>query len=241
MAEFYFLLDQPAVQRLQNRIAPHDEARPLSDLSAWMVDFAREWGLIMDTTASLTPESLQSFYDAPAFNMQDYMPAPGGWRRSISSSRVTSNRARGRLPGSGDDRAIVSAADSTFMGVWEINQQAEITVKALQWSLLELLDGSPYRDRFNGGIFTHSYLNTYDYHRLHTPVRGRVLESRVIHGQAYFEVKAEPVKNGAGDDGAVRAAAGAHAGGVREHRLPVCPVRGLLVLESPSGSSPCSR
>ena len=236
MAEFYFLLDQPAVQRLQNRIAPHEEARPLSDLSAWMVDFAREWGLIMDTTASLTPESLQSFYDAPAFNMQDYMPAPGGWRTfNQFFARHVKPGAR-PIAGLCDDRAIVSAADSTFMGVWEINQQAEITVKALQWSLLELLEGSPYRDRFNGGLFTHSYLNTYDYHRLHTPVRGRVLESRVIHGQAYFEVKAEPVQNGPGDDGAVHALRPVRTlVGFANTGYQFAQSRGLLVLESPIG------
>jgi hypothetical protein len=59
-----------------------------------------------------------------------------------------------------------------------------------RWSVLELLEGSPYKDRFKGGIFTHSFLNTTDYHRLHVPVGGRVLESRVIHGQVYLDVTA---------------------------------------------------
>lgn len=236
MAEFYFLLDQPPVRWLQNRIAPHEASGPLSELSAWMVDFAHEWGLIMDTTASLTPASLRSFYEAPKFNMQDYMPAPSGWR--------TFNQffARHVKPGArpiaaiGDDRVIVSAADSTFQGAWEINEQAEITVKDLQWSLMELLDGSPYRDRFKGGLFTHSYLNTYDYHRLHTPVRGRVLESRVIHGQAYFEVKAKPVKKGGGVGSGVHALQPVRTlVGYANTGYQFAQTRGLLVLESPVG------
>lgn len=52
------------------------------------------------------------------------------------------------------------------------------------------MEGSPYKDRFKNGIFMHAFLNTTDYHRLHAPVGGKVLESRVIQGQAYLEVDA---------------------------------------------------
>ena len=105
-------------------------------------------------------------------------------------------------------------------------------MKSLRWSLDELLADSPFRDRFRSGIFMHSFLNTTDYHRLHTPVSGRVLESRVIHGQVYLDVIAKPTSD---DDDA--------------HQLTREPVlhaqdgtgyqfsqaRGLLVLESSIG------
>ena len=35
----------------------------------------------------------------------------------------------------------------------------------------------------------HSFLNTYDYHRQHAPVDGKVVESRNIAGQVYLEVE----------------------------------------------------
>ena len=37
----------------------------------------------------------------------------------------------------------------------------------------------------------HSFLNTYDYHRQHAPVGGKVLEARTIQGLLYFEVEAQ--------------------------------------------------
>lgn len=232
MCEFYFVLDQPPLRWLQNRIQPHETARPLSDLSAWILDFAKAWGQLMDTTSSLTPESLASFYASPAYNMTEYMPAPSGW---LTFNQFFARHVKpGMRPiaGLADDRVIVSPADSTFTGTWEIADTATITVKSLQWSIKELLAGSPYAERFRGGLFTHSYLNTYDYHRLHTPVRGRVLESRVVLGQAYFDVKASPAGDGSGSHTL-------HAErsfiGLANTGYQFAQARGLLVLDSPIG------
>jgi phosphatidylserine decarboxylase len=232
MCEFYFILDQPSVRALQDAERPHGLQQPLTALSAWLVAFARAWGRFMDSPQSMTPESLKSFYASPIYHMDEYMPAPSGW--------LTFNQffARHVKPGMrpvaalGDDRVIVSPADSTFTGTWEIRADAQITAKQLQWSIGELLDGSPYTERFVGGLFTHSYLNTYDYHRLHTPVRGRVLESRVILGQAYFNVKATPVDQ-PGQTHALhpeRSLVGTASTGYQFSQA-----RGLLVLDSPIG------
>jgi phosphatidylserine decarboxylase len=138
-----------------------------------------------------------------------------------------------------DPRVIVSAADSTFV-VWsQINENSKITVKNLEWSLYELLDGSPYRDRFKGGVFMHSFLNTTDYHRLHVPVGGVVKESRVIHGQVYLDVVAEPV--GDSLEGEHRLAAVRNKFDYEKFNAnddtgyQFAQARGLLVLETPIG------
>ncbi len=41
-------------------------------------------------------------------------------------------------------------------------------------------------------MWMHSFLGPSDYHRQHTPVAGRVLESRDIMGQVYLQVEAVP-------------------------------------------------
>lgn len=193
ICEFYFILDQEPVKGLQNKITPADQAPPLTPLSAWMVEYAKAWGEFLDTPESLTQESLRSFYESPRFNMREYMPDPGGWKTFNQLFARHVKPGMRPIAAIGDDSVIVSAADSTFVGWWQINEDSKITVKNLQWSVLELLEGSPYRDRFKGGIFMHSFLNTTDYHRLHVPVGGIVLESRVIHGQVYLDVQAVPV------------------------------------------------
>ena len=58
-----------------------------------------------------------------------------------------------------DDAVVVSLADSVFQGSWPIQDDSQINVKGLQWSVIELLAGSPHQDKFRGGLFTHSFLN----------------------------------------------------------------------------------
>lgn len=230
ICEFYFFLDQEPVRGLQNKILPHDQEPKLTPLSKWMREYADAWGLFLDTPESLTAESLKTFCESPPYNMDEYMPAPSGWK---SFNQLFARHVKpGMRPIAAlcDDQVVVSPADSTFAGWWQINEKSRISVKHLRWSILELLDGSPFRDRFKGGIFTHSFLNTTDYHRLHVPVSGTVIESRTIQGQVYLDVVAVPVGDGTYRIDAVRRMDAEDGTGYQ-----FAQARGLLVLDSPIG------
>ena len=233
LCKFYFVLDQPPIKALQTRVVPHPSMPPLSPLSAWMVRYANAMGAFLDTPESLTPASLKSFDDSPTYNMDDYMVPRGGWK--------TFNQffARNFKPGFrpvaavADPRVIVSPADSTFAGQWEIRTDSHVTVKNLHWRISELMEGSPYKDRFVNGQFMHAFLGPNDYHRQHAPVPGTVLEARVIPGQVYLQVIAQPVP---GDP------EGRHVlQMVRQFDAPddagyqFAQARGLIVLDSPIG------
>ncbi|MGD9584383.1 MAG: phosphatidylserine decarboxylase [Lysobacterales bacterium] len=193
LCKFHFILDQPPVRSLQNAIVPHEQAASLTLLSAWMVRYAKALGDFLDTPESLTADSLQSFYDSPNYNMSDYLVPHGGFK--TFNQFFARNFKPGYRPVAAiaDPRVIVSPADSTFAGQWEIRTDSKVTVKNLHWSIDELLEGSPYRDRFVNGLFMHAFLGPNDYHRQHAPVAGTVLEARVIPGQVYLQVIAEPI------------------------------------------------
>jgi len=193
LSKFYFILDQSPLVELQNHITPHVKARPLTPLSAWMVQYATALGLFLDTPESLTDESLQTFTDSPSYNMSEYVVPHGGWK--TFNQFFARNFKPGLRPIAAitDPNIIVSPADATFAGQWEIRADSEITVKDLRWSMDELMQGSEFKDRFVDGMFMHSFLNTNDYHRQHAPVAGTVVEARVIPGQVYMDVVAEPV------------------------------------------------
>jgi phosphatidylserine decarboxylase len=234
ICKFYFIMDQRPVLGLQNRAIPHKEAPPLTPLSAWLVKYAKAIGEFLDTPESLTPESVQSFYNSPNYNMNDYIRPHGGWK--TFNQWFARNFKPGYRPVAAvaDEQIIVSPADSTFAGQWENRTDSHVTVKNLHWSVDELMEGSPYKNRFVNGMFMHAFLGPNDYHRQHAPVGGTVLEARVIPGQVYLEVVAEPVSSG---DGPLR------------HRLrPVrtldapdnagyqfAQARGLVVLDTPIG------
>lgn len=233
LCKFYFILDQKPVVDLQNKIIPHSTAPLPTELSAWMVRYAKAMGEFLDTPDSLTAKTLQTFYDSPSYNMGDYLYPHDGWK--TFNQFFARNFKPGYRPVAAvsDQTVIVSPADAMFAGQWEIRSDSHVTVKNMHWKIQELLEGSPYKDRFTNGLFMHSFLNTTDYHRQHAPVGGKVVEARVIPGQVYLEVVAEPI---AGDESGYF-----YLKSVRTFNAPdnagyqFAQARGLIVLDTPIG------
>lgn len=202
------------MQRSPNRVLLRDPA-----YQQWMREFVSSLGSFLDSPASAA--LLQTFYKDPLFKVDDYVVSPSGW--------LTFNQffARYVKPGKrpvhalADDRVIASPADSIFMGQWPIRDDSMITVKGLTWKISDLLAGSPYRDRFRGGVFTHSFLSPHDYHRFHSPVSGVIREIRPITGSVALDV--------------VRTASGALAVSASDTGYQFTQQRGLVILDSPLG------
>ena len=232
LTAFYYILDQEPIFKLQNKILPHDKANLLTPFSKWLVNYAKAIGDFLDTPESLTDASEKTFYDTPSYNMHEYTKPHGGWR--------TFNQffARHFKPGYRpvaavcDQSIIVMPADSTFGGQWEIRKDSHVTVKNLNWKVSELLEGSPYKERFENGLFMHSYLSPLDYHRQHAPVGGKILEARVIQGQVYLEVEAVPDDN---QEGVHQLNLKRHYDSLDTAGYQFAQSRGLIVLETPIG------
>ena len=232
LVTFHFLLDQPALRPLQ---AASDRARTgaeLTPLSAWIVEFAQAWGGYLDTPASA--RHVDSFRTNPAFHWDDYMAPPSGY---LTFNQFFARHAKpGRRPVEAlcDASVVVSPADATFIGQWPVDEQSTIVVrdkalplKGLRWSLEQLLEESPYADRFAGGVVTHCALRTFDYHRWHAPLAGEVVEARVIHGRAWLDVEVV----GTGADRKIEAVEGT---GYQFQQS-----RGLVVLRTAAGLVAC--
>lgn len=243
ITQFYYYFNQRSLEGLQSPVAPLEGAE-LSPVSRWLRDFAVEWGAFLDT-----PESkryLESFKYAPEYAWQDYEKPPEEYAtfNEFFARKFRDIDAQRPVASASDDRVIVFPAESTFVGQWTISTKVgeplpaepSIVVKHIEWSIRELLQDSEYASAFAGGIFCHSFLNTYDYHRQHTPVAGRVLEAKFIPGQVYLEVDLKTQ----GDDDVNGDLARAlipqrylDAGDPTGYQFVQC--RGLLVLESPIG------
>jgi phosphatidylserine decarboxylase len=231
LVEFYFFLDQPSLVALQSPIQPRPadqsgRVQPdLSPLSRWIVDYAKAWGDYLDTAESAV--HVFSFHTNPAFRWHDYMPPPSGYKtfNQFFARHVKPGYRPVAQPHS--HNVVVAPADAVFLGQWPICAESTIHVKGLRWTIAELLDGSPYAHRFANGVFTHSGLRTFDYHRWHAPVEGTVLEARVIKGQAYLDV------NTVEKDGVVGLTA------VEGTGYQFVQMRGLVVLDSPVGLVAC--
>jgi phosphatidylserine decarboxylase len=195
ITQFYFYFNQPSLEALQSPIAPVAGAQ-LSPISLWLRDFALEWGSFLDTPDST--RYLESFKYAPEYAWQDYEKPPEDYAtfNEFFARRFQDVDVQRPVAAVGDDRVIVFPAESTFVGQWSVSTAVgeplpappSIVVKHIEWSIEELLADSEHASDFAGGTFCHSFLNTYDYHRLHTPVAGRVLEAKFVPGQVYLQV-----------------------------------------------------
>ena len=204
--KFYYIINQ----------APGDVLNKDDQFNAWMKKLVQAWGSFLDTPASAA--GIATFLEATSYNIDDYIEGPSGWQtfNQFFAREVKSGRRPIAEPR--DDTVVVSPADAVFMGYWPIDEDANITVKGVNWAIPELLDGSPYKDAFKGGIYTHSFLYIDDYHRYHVPVAGTVREVRNISGKVYMDVFRE-------DDGTLNVVDG--------DTYQFNQERGLVVIDSP--------
>jgi phosphatidylserine decarboxylase precursor len=208
LLEFQYLIGQ----------SPGDVLRKDPAFQRWMRRFAEEWGRFLDTPESA--KQLPTFLSNPSYRLDDYYVTPSGW---LTFNQFFGRRVRpGKRPidGSCDDSVIVSPADAVYQGQWPIAEDSTVEVKGITYSVLDLLGDSPYRDRFRGGTFTHSFLNLNDYHFYHTPVGGIARELRKIRGEVWLDVVKRP-------DGTLEAVDGVG--------FQFTQQRGLLTLESAVG------
>ena len=204
--KFYYIINQ----------APDDALNKDGQFNAWMKHLVQAWGAFLDTPASAA--GIETFRKATNYNMDDYIEGPSGWQtfNQFFAREVKSGSRPVAEPR--NDKVVVSPADAVFMGQWPIDEDSNITVKGANWSIAELLDGSPYADAFKGGTYTHSFLYIDDYHRYHVPVAGTVREVRNVSGKVYMDVFRE-------EDGTLNVVDG--------DTYQFNQERGLVVIDSP--------
>jgi phosphatidylserine decarboxylase precursor len=185
----------------------------------WVNDYVHSIGQWMNDPGSVS--NLQSFIKNPEYEIEDFVEPPGGW---LNFNQFFARQVRpGARPVANidDDEVVVSAADSRFCGTFQIHDDTTVTAKGLNWNINDLLDGSKYADQFTNGIYGHSFLAPTNYHRFHTPVRGKLLEMRTILGSVTMVVDRT-------NDGGL---------GVSKNEIgyQFTQERGLAVIDSPIG------
>ncbi len=200
LCQSYWLIDQEIVEGKTMQSYP--------EFADWLVSFAIAWGTFLDTEASLTPESLQSFKEdvnedgESVYNFPLYADGESSWKTFNNFFYRQFNQAN---PNTGisplrpiadpeNNITIVSPADCTFKAFYPIDENGnveEVTLKGTHTigTVDELLEFSKYGENFYGGTFIHYFLSPFDYHRFHTPVSGKVLEIFPVQGKVYLNVE----------------------------------------------------
>lgn len=91
----------------------------------------------------------------------------------------------GQRPISTEVDVMVSPVDSLITAMGTIDAGTILNVKGQDYSLDEILHHSPRAEAYRHGYFFVLYLSPTDYHRIHTPVAGKKIESEHVKGKVY--------------------------------------------------------
>lgn len=86
-------------------------------------------------------------------------------------------------------KVIVSANDGTaYRLARNVKLEDQFWIKSQPYSMENMLDSSPFTQRFVGGDVFQSFLSGNDYHRWRAPIAGTIREARVINGLLFSEL-----------------------------------------------------
>ncbi len=80
---------------------------------------------------------------------------------------------------------IASPVDGTVSECGAIDRDSLLQAKGRHYTLGELLAGQPWARRFEGGSFATIYLAPFNYHRVHMPAHGQLLDTVYVPGRLF--------------------------------------------------------
>lgn len=90
-----------------------------------------------------------------------------------------------------DPKVIVSANDGM---VYRLARKVRVSdtfwIKTQPYSLVNMLGSAPLAEAFAGGDVLQSFLSGSDFHRWHAPIAGTIIETRVIPGLMFSQLRA---------------------------------------------------
>ncbi|MGB5735949.1 MAG: phosphatidylserine decarboxylase [Thiohalocapsa sp.] len=194
----YFLVDRQITTDPRGQIQFEN-----AEFSNWMRQIAEGWGRYLETPASAV--HIPDFSNDPHFGDwycpdEPYLTFQAFFTRELCAKTFpTGSRP---VQGYDDPRTVVSVGDSNSAGWWPISAEGKLVtgydgvaqsgrlIKGKLYSDVHaFITGAPDETviaefgeidptLFDGGVFTHQFLNVNNYHRLHLPVAGKLVYMR---------------------------------------------------------------
>jgi phosphatidylserine decarboxylase precursor len=157
---------------------------------SWLTSFDKGWGHFLDTKESWNANYYQLALSEEKFGLKnDWYEDSSNWKtfNQFFTRRLKSPDKR-PVASPEDESVLASPADAAPQGTWKIDSHSKIVGQegvpiktSTLFSVASLIgNASKYKDAFEGGTITHTFLDVGDYHRYHFPLDGVVKEVSVI-------------------------------------------------------------
>jgi phosphatidylserine decarboxylase len=185
---FVFLIDQP-LPELEGQGLYKNSLQFYPPFSSWMRDFAIVRGAFLDTEESWNEKIYLQINNDPIWGLQkEWYEPPSNWKtfNQFFARKLSSPDMR-PIASPDDPAVVVSPADSVPRGVWAIDGNSHIGVTGVNvkgvtyYNIPDLLGkDSEYKHSFANGLFTHTFLDVFDYHHYHFAAGGMVKEKEIV-------------------------------------------------------------
>lgn len=92
---------------------------------------------------------------------------------------------KGVRPIDPNETNLVSPVDAKIMGMGKVESDRLFNIKGQDYSAKELLHNNPRAIKYENGFYFILYLSPTDYHRIHSPITGRIVEKEHVGGKVY--------------------------------------------------------
>lgn len=181
-------------------IGHSEDLKASPEFRDWVNRFVHAYGTFLDTPASVA--GIQTFLEDPRYKADDFCTGPSGWHTFNQFFARSAKPGKRPISGIGDVETVVTPVDGVLQDQIRIETGANITVKGRTYAIDELCAGSDHADTFAGGTLIHLHQRITDYHRLHTPFAGTVVEKKNIADPIWLIVERHPDGSYSSVDGA---------------------------------------
>ena len=156
--------------------------------------FALNWGKFLNSKESWNENYYKIYLNDDLFNLnKNWYENYKNWKtfNQFFSRKLLNNNSRPIFK-QNEDKFLIIPADSTPQGIWKIKNgfielnpnEKKLILKSKEFLKISTLlsENSSYKNHFNNGILTHSFLDVFDYHRFHFPISGTIKEIMKIKG-----------------------------------------------------------
>ncbi|MCK5133440.1 MAG: phosphatidylserine decarboxylase [Candidatus Sabulitectum sp.] len=138
--------------------------------SSWFIGFLDARGGYLGTSASAS--CVPQWIADTTIHIDDYVIPEGGFADFNAFFLRTLKPGARPLAGEGDPSILVSPADGSIRRIYAADLESNFEVKRDVLNIRQVLNNSPYADRFIGGDIVDILLWFTDYHHFHSPIAG---------------------------------------------------------------------
>ena len=158
-----------------------------TEIYNWTVKFIIGRGVFMDTSSAETTKVIEEWKALPSTQIDDFLAPDGTTNFNTFNeffTRILNPDKNPRPIAQQDNDSVLTApADSEINYIEsDLTLTTKLDVKTRQINVVDLLAGSDYARYFEHGTAVSCVLMPNSYHRYHSPVNGKIIESAEVPG-----------------------------------------------------------